>query len=224
MGERSTDLYQGRLRGPQRDQSIVATPVDLGYRGAICVPAPGARAFYWQDNSASTWEAWDVTRAKLTGFLLSLGIAVTAAGCADADQAVVSYTFFAEPGFSPEALVLEFYDGRRAWQLTGDDFRDRAGRRWDTREFETGTTGELVTSFWLVQDSDTLSSGELRIDLRADWSWNISFFREDTDPSATCFGCIGAAAHELAPVLQSVPADSLWLVWGGNSISDPVVF
>jgi hypothetical protein len=165
-----------------------------------------------------------MTPAKLKCLMLSLGMAITATACGDDDQALVSYTVLEEPGFSADLLVIEFSDGRRAWQLTGDDFGDGSSRRRDTREFGTGTTGELVTSFWVVQGSDTLSSGELRIDLRPDWRWNISFFREDEDPSDRCFGCVGAAAYELGAVLQTVPADSLWLVWGGNSISDPVVF
>lgn len=31
-------------------------------------------------------------------------------------------------------------------------------------------------------------------------------------------------AYGLARALQEDPADSLWVVWAGNSISDPVVF
>ena len=157
-------------------------------------------------------------------FLLSLGIAVTGSACGNGDQASVSYTFFEEPGFSADLVVLEFSDGKLTRRLTGDDFAAGAGSRRDTRDFETRTTGELVTSFWLLQGSDTLSSGELRIDLRSDWAWNISFFRADENPSGTCFGCVGATPYELEAEAQTAPTDSLWLVWGGNSISDPVVF
>jgi hypothetical protein len=164
-----------------------------------------------------------MTLAKLGGVMLSLGMAAASMACGNGDRAFVGY-IFEDPGFAPELLVLEFSDGRQGRRLTGGDFGDRTGTRWDTREFQTQTTGELVASFWLVQGADTLSSGELRIDLRPDWRWNISFFREAADPSATCFGCVGAAAYELASVLKTVPADSLWLVWGGNSISDPAVF
>ncbi len=157
-------------------------------------------------------------------FVYSLGIAVTGSACGDADQASVNYTFFEDPGFSVDLVVLEFSDGSLTRRLTGDDFDDEMGSRRDTRDFETRTTGELVTSFWLLQGSDTLSSGELSIDLRSDWAWNISFFRADESPSGTCFGCVGAEPYKLAAAAQSAPTDSLWLVWGGNSISDPVVF
>jgi hypothetical protein len=157
------------------------------------------------------------------GCALSFAIAVIVTGCS-ADQASVSYTFLEEPGFQVDLLVLEFSDGSLTRRLTDDDFEAATGSRRDTRVFGTRTAGELVTSFWLLQGSDTLSSGELRIELRSDWAWNIGFLRADEDPSGTCFGCVGAAPYELAPSAQAVPTDSLWLVWGGNSISDPVVF
>lgn len=164
----------------------------------------------------------------LKGLASTLWLAVIISACGDADRAadraLVSYTFFEEPGFSPGLLVVEFSDGGRARRLTGTDFHDGTTGRWRTREFETRTTGELVTSFWLARGSDTLSSGELRIDLRPDWRWNISFFREDEDPTLTCFGCVGSAPYPLRGELQTAPADSLWLVWGGNFISDPVIF
>jgi hypothetical protein len=164
-----------------------------------------------------------MTRGRLIGCALSFAIAFIATGCS-ADQASVSYTFFEEPGFSVDFVVLEFSDGSLTRQLTGDDFEAETGSRRDTQAFRTRTTGELVTSFWLLQGPDTLSSGELRLDLRSDWTWNISFFRADVNPSGTCFGCVGATPYELEAPAQTAPSDSLWLVWGGNSISDPVVF
>lgn len=161
---------------------------------------------------------------KLKVVVASLGVAVGVAACGTDDHSRVSFTFFEEEGFSTDLLVLEFSDGRRGRQLTGDDFGGATSGRRDAGAFATGTAGELTTSFWVIQDPDTLSSGELRLDLRPDWEWNISIFRADRDPSETCFGCVGAAAYELGAALQTAPADSVWLVWGGNSISDPVVF
>lgn len=164
-----------------------------------------------------------MTTGRFIGWSFSLAIAVTATGCST-DQAKISYTFLEEPGFQVDLVVLEFSDGSQTRRLTGDDFGDESGSRRDTQAFRTRTTGDLLTSFWLLDGSDTLSSGELRIDLRPDWAWNISFIRADEDPSGTCFGCMGSTPYELAAAAQAVPSDSLWLVWGGNSISDPVVF
>jgi hypothetical protein len=151
-------------------------------------------------------------------------IAPFATGCGSDDRALVRFTFFQQPGFTPDMLVLEFSDNGGGRRLTVEDFSNASGNRWDTPEFETRSAGELATSFWLVQGPDTLSSGELSLDLRPDWRWGVDIFRADEDPSVTCFGCAGALSYELAPALQRVPADSLWIVWGGNSISNPVVY
>lgn len=63
-----------------------------------------------------------------------------------------------------------------------------------------------------------------RIDLRPDFGWELSFRRASSDPTAMCFGCFGATAFPLGASLQVTAADSLWVVWGGNSISNPVVY
>lgn len=151
----------------------------------------------------------------------AIGFAAVLAGCGE--QASVSYAFFEDPGFEVELLVVEFTDGRRTVRLTGSDF-DPDGNRRDTREYATRTTGRLETRFWLVHGVDTLSRGQFDLDLRPDFRWNVNFSRESEDPTATCFGCFGRLAFELAPELQGVPADSVWVVWGGNSISSPVVY
>jgi hypothetical protein len=161
-------------------------------------------------------------RLKVLTAILGMAAAEVACG-EDDDHSLVSFSFFQEQGFSSDLLVLEFSDGRSGRRLTGDDFGGAAGRR-DVGKFETRTSGELLTSFWLVQGADTLSSGDLRLELLPDWEWNISFFRADQDPSLLCFGCVGSVAFELDAALQTMSADSVWLVWGGNSISDPVIF
>lgn len=167
-----------------------------------------------------------MTPIKLGALTLYLALALGFAGCGEeAQEALLSYTFFEEePSFSRDLLVIEFTDGGRTRRLTGSDFVAASSLRSDTREFETRTSGELVTEFWLISGADTLSSGELSLQLRPDFRWNISFQRADADPTDMCFGCIGSVAVELASSLQQVPADSLWVVWGGNSISNPVVF
>lgn len=151
----------------------------------------------------------------------TIGLAAVLVGCSD--KALVRYTFFEEPGFEVEMLVVEFTDRSRTVRLTSSDFQPDGGRR-DTREYSTSTTGRLETRFWLIRGADTLSLGQVQIDLRPDFRWGLSFRREASDPTTTCFGCFGRAAFELAPELQEVPEDSVWVVWGGNSISNPVVY
>lgn len=153
----------------------------------------------------------------------AMGLLVLAvlAACGE-DRARVHYAFFDEPGFSRDLLHLEVSDGDRTWRLDGDDFAGQGVG--ETPEFRTRTSGELETAFWLVEGADTLTFGTVRVDLRPDWGWRISFYRNAGDPSATCFGCFGSEGYELPQALRTAPADSLWIVWGGNSISDPVVY
>ena len=153
---------------------------------------------------------------------LSAAFALLAAlGCGE--EARVSYAFLQEPGFEVDLLTLEFSDGSLTRRLSGDDFGGE-GSRVDTPEFATRTSGELRTSFWLVAGADTLAAGEQRIELRPDFRWELTFRRSSSDPTVTCFGCFGRAAFALAPSLRASPADSLWIVWGGNYISNPVVY
>lgn len=163
------------------------------------------------------------TMGNLKRLVGSLGVALATLACGNEDGSRVSFTFYEEQGFSADLLVVEFSDGWKGHRLIGADFGGTGGRR-DAGAFPTRTAGRLLTSFWMIQGTDTLSSGELELDLIADWEWNISFFRSDRDPSLMCFGCLGSAAYGLESALQTMPGDSLWLVWGGNSISDPVVF
>jgi len=47
----------------------------------------------------------------------------------------------------------------------------------------------------------------------------VRLVRADEDPLATCFGCVGS---ERVTGLAGTAA--VWVVWGGNSISAPVVY
>ena len=145
------------------------------------------------------------------------------ASLACGQEQLVRYTFFQAPGFEVDLIVIESSDRRRTLRLTSSDF-DEDGNRRDTRTFRTTDRGELVTRFWLIDGADTVSRGETRLDLRPDWRWELSVRRSDEDPTTGCFGCFGRAPFALAPSHQSAPGDSVWVVWGGNSISNPVVY
>lgn len=156
-----------------------------------------------------------------------LALILAVAGCVTAcgEEGRVGYTFYAEePDVGPALLAIEVSDGETVRRLAGSEFVLSSGGRLVSPEFETPTSGDLVTTFRLMNGEDTLSSGELRLELRPDWQWGISFQRADEDPTATCFGCMGSRAYGLDPTLQESPADSLWVWWGGNSISNPVVY
>lgn len=152
-----------------------------------------------------------------------LALAPAPLACDD-EEARVSFTVFpVEARFQANMLTVRFDDGSGSRSLTGADFEGDGGRA-DTREFPTRTSGTLQVEFVVAADPVTLAEGSVAIPLKTDWRWGVDFFLTDRDPTEMCFGCFGAAAFPLAPEYRTSDADSLWVVWGGNSISNPVVY
>jgi hypothetical protein len=52
----------------------------------------------------------------------------------------------------------------------------------------------------------------------------VDLIHQTTNPDEACFGCVGSQVFPLAPAYRATGRDSLWVVWGGNSISDPVIY
>jgi hypothetical protein len=44
------------------------------------------------------------------------------------------------------------------------------------------------------------------------------------NPTQYCLGCLGSRSFPLSVAYRRVAADSVWVTWGGNSISNPVVY
>ena len=159
--------------------------------------------------------------------IVACGLMVSCGTGPEPEVAFVDYSFLThEPDLTLDLVTVEFTDGTNVRRLTEADFAERTTgdrRKW-TKEFETSTRGELVTSFWLIRGSDTLSTGELPLELRPDWGWSVWLQRSATDPQIACFACLGATPFGLAPALRRSDADSLWLVLRGNSISNPSIY
>jgi hypothetical protein len=70
-----------------------------------------------------------------------------------------------------------------------------------------------------------VSGGRIALDLRKDWGWGIDIYHTDRNPYHMCMGCFG---YESFPILGSAyltgDGDSVFVIWGGNSISNPVEY
>lgn len=94
-----------------------------------------------------------------------------------------------------------------------------------SREYRTPEAGTLRIEAVLKRPGEaTLATGTIELEIRDDWIWGVSIFLTDENPTRTCFGCIGYKAFAIPEGLTGEPQDSLFMVWGGNSISDPVVY
>lgn len=89
----------------------------------------------------------------------------------------------------------------------------------------TRRSGTLEASFSILSaDGAPATSGSVELDLREDWRWGVEFVVSSEDPVGSCFGCVGSEAFELDPALGYAPDQRLYVVWGGNSICDPVTY
>jgi len=70
----------------------------------------------------------------------------------------------------------------------------------------------------------SIATGSLELPLRSDWRYGVTVQVDSTDPARYCLGCIGSLAFALRPGVGRSVRDSLWLSWGGNSISNPVEY
>lgn len=84
----------------------------------------------------------------------------------------------------------------------------------------TRSDGTLVVSVRATLAAGGPATAEVAVPLQDDWEWEFQIVRAATDPIDTCFGCVGSER------LAGLPGSGLaiWLVWGGNSISAPVVY
>jgi hypothetical protein len=122
-------------------------------------------------------------------------------------------------------LTITVKDGTRSWTWTGRDFATGTEDGVPaTPAMHTGTSGDALVTFEVRNGEDVLSSGALTLPLQDDWEWTLDFAARTTDPRMNCLGCQGAEAFPIAEPFRTAPRDSLWLVWGGNSLSNPVLY
>ena len=121
-----------------------------------------------------------------------------------------------------DRLTIRFSAGDNLQTVQGSKLRvDEDYAQPHSKWFPTVTTGTLTVDFTLKSPSQgRLSEGAVELELRNDWRWEVQFHLAEHDPTARCFGCTGAGRFPLA----SDDTLSLWVVWGGNSINNPVVY
>lgn len=153
--------------------------------------------------------------ASLVAGILFLALAVGA--CRD-DEAEIHFQLASKVG-SPPPVRVEFPGGFRKRVVDLTRSRNQAG------PYTTRNSGTLGIRFWVVAENGELTSeGALELPLRNDWRWGVLFFIAPEDPISECFGCVGSERFDLDAALGYPDSVSLYLNWGGNSISDPVIY
>ncbi len=123
-----------------------------------------------------------------------------------------------------QAINLELAAPGWRKTLTGTDFASpEAANR--TQPFATPKSGTLQVQFTLTDSTgDHLSSGAISLDIRSDWRWSVELVLSNQNPLNGCFGCIGYRSFPVDSVFQKAAKDSLYVIWGGNSIKHPVIY
>lgn len=160
--------------------------------------------------------------AVIAGAICAVSIA---SGCSsDARLAVAAQPMTAE--LNAATIRYRVEAGVRNWTVdlqpvaAGTSAGRRNGPAFDTPQKGTAT----VTFSVILPDGRAIATGQASVPLRGDWEWDFELMALTDDPKPTCFGCFGSKSFALPADLRSAGRDSLWLVWGGNSIRDPVVY
>ncbi len=112
-------------------------------------------------------------------------------------------------------------DGPNNWFFDEDTFNQTT---FGTGRFPSTTDGTLEVDFRFA-DSDGLriASGTFELELKPDWWWGITFRLSNSDPTLGCFGCLRVFAFPISASART-PQDSLWVVVGGNTLDNSLVF
>ncbi len=157
--------------------------------------------------------------------LIPILVILLFSGCSD-DQALVRVNLSKYDLLTRDMLTVAVNDGRSVWLFDASDFDENPqyGGAWSTPEVETSNSGTVTVEFVLIDPSgQEISHGSASETLRPDWRWGFTISRKDTDPMLDCFGCFGSESFPiLNPAYAFSDSDSVFIVWGGNSISNPV--
>lgn len=94
-----------------------------------------------------------------------------------------------------------------------------------TPQYRTPKAGTLNVSVVLARPGEPALAGDsIQLQLRRDWAWGIDVYLTNRNPFEMCFGCRGYRAVPIPAGIAAQPDDSLFIVWGGTSISHPTIF
>ena len=124
-----------------------------------------------------------------------------------------------------QGLQVHFDDGTRQWTVPGTALAHVSGRVWRGEPQATATSGTLRVRYELASpDGQLLSTGAIELPLQPDWIHGVDIHAAIEDPRRHCMGCLGAVEFPLAAQARSADARAVFVVWGGNSITSPVVY
>jgi hypothetical protein len=152
------------------------------------------------------------------------GLLVLCCGCSE-DRALVRVKLYPDSLLTKNMVTITVDDGQAKWRFDSSSLRSYLGA-WSTPELETRSYGSLLVKYQFDDpEGEVVSTGELLLGLRGDWRWGVDIFPRDDSHNRTCMGCFGYESFPiLDPAYTTSESDSVYIIWGGNSISNPVVY
>ena len=116
-------------------------------------------------------------------------------------------------------LAARFDDGSGERVVPPAEFRLREWGFPSSANYPTRSAGTVTVTVALRHDG-RLSEGSFALPLQPDWRHGIAIHLTAGEPPEGCMGCIGGKAIPLAAPIGRY--NTLFVAWGGNSISRPL--
>lgn len=167
-------------------------------------------------------------RSILPILLLPLLISGCSLFGSDEEPAEIQFTV---QNFSADELTITTTGTNSGLNITKSDFTGSEGDHFpgSTKNFNIDTDGILTVTFSILNENSELTDGEFELELREDWQWSVNFQKGSANynPLDGCFGCQfyeSFGLNQEALGNTEIEADSLYIVVGGNFVSEPVLY
>lgn len=119
-------------------------------------------------------------------------------------------------------VVIDFVSEENSKTISSSDF---STKNLSMGPFRVSTYGKLSVSAQLVNPKkEPVVTNTIELPLHSDLEYSITVSIGNSNPINTCFGCVGSKPVSLESILNFATTDSLYIVWGKNSIKNPVYF
>lgn len=119
-------------------------------------------------------------------------------------------------------VIIDFVSHEYFKTITSSDFPDENS---SIGPFRVSTSGKLaITARLINSEQEPVVTNVIKLPLHSDLQYSITVYIGSYNPMETCFGCQGSKAVSLDSILNFFATDSLYIVWGSNSIENPVQY
>ncbi len=151
----------------------------------------------------------------------ALCVSLMFVACRDSDEARIAVTYRADAIVPRAQTTVSITAGRRRYVVEGAELLPVNG---NVRYLPTPMSGEATVDIAMRDAQGAIATGQVVLPLKSDWEWGVDLWVDSVNPSRLCFGCFGSLSFPLRSGVRRSARDSLWVVWGGNSIRNPVVY